>query len=124
MIPFGHETVTLVRRGEAVVNGRTAVTYSVETLTGCSWRRTPRIARVDNALLREEGVTCRVPAGQAVPRPGDLLILGEVSVSVNSGADYNRLVEQYRECDGAFVAASVQDNARRGMPLAHYAARS
>ena len=39
MIPFGNENVTLVQRAENVVDGKTRVTYSKATLTGCSWRR-------------------------------------------------------------------------------------
>ena len=124
MIPFGNETVTLVQRNETVVNDKSAASYSVAKLTGCSWRRSSGILREAETLRPYEGVTCRVPAGQAVPHAGDLLILGDVSVSVTSGADYQRLIEQYRGTDGAFVAASVADNARPGMPLPHYAARS
>ena len=70
------------------------------------------------------GITCRIPAGQTAPKPGDLLILGAVAVTVNSGADYQALIERYRGAEGAFVVASVADNARAGMPLPHYAARS
>ena len=38
MIPFGNETVTLVRRTEETVNGKTKAVYSRLTATGCSWR--------------------------------------------------------------------------------------
>lgn len=124
MIPFGHETVTLVRRSEAVENGKTLVTYFSVALTGCSWRRSARIIRNDSALISAESIVCRVPAGQTMPRAGDLMILGDVAVTVKSGADYQGLIEQYRDSDGAFVVASVKDNARAGMPMPHYAARA
>ena len=123
-IPFGDEVVTLVRRSEEVIGGKTRVTYSSAAVTGCSWRRAARIIRNDSALISEEGIVCRVPAGQAVPKAGDLMILGDVAVSVQSGADYQGLIERYRDSDGAFVVASVKDNARAGMPMPHYAARS
>ena len=130
MIPFGNETVTLIQRTEAVVNGKTRVTYSKATLTGCSWRRKRRLyksdnSRVnsDNAFLSDEEVTCRVPVGQSVPRAGDLMILGDVDVTVQSGADYQGLIERYRDSGGAFVVTSVADNARPGMPMPHYAAK-
>lgn len=123
MIPFGNETVTLVQRIETVVNGRTTVTYDKQKLTGCSWRRTARIIRIDNALISEESIVCRVPAGQVKPKAGDLMILGDVNVAITSGAGYQQLIEQYRGSDGAFVVTSVKDNARPGMPMPHYAAR-
>lgn len=122
-LPFGNETVTLVRRTETMDNGKTQVAYTSQTLTGCSWRRTARIIRNDNALISEESVVCRVPEGQAVPRAGDLMILGDVAVTVASGADYQGLIEQYRGGDGAFIVTSVKDNARSEMPMPHYAAR-
>ena len=40
-----------------------------------------------------------------------------MAVTVNGGADYQQLIERYRGQDGAFVVASVSDNARPGMPL-------
>ena len=123
MIPFGNETVTLVRRTESVVNGKTQVSYSTALLTGCSWRRTTRIVRNDNALVTEESIVCRVPADQTKPSQGDLMILGTATVTVANGAQYQQLIELYRGADGAFVVASVADNARPGTPMPHYAAR-
>lgn len=124
MIPFGNETVTLVQRMEGMdVNGRTAVTYSTVLLTGCSWRRRERIARISETIMFEEEIVCRIPADQTRPKPGDLLILGDVAVSITTGAQYQQLIERYRDSDGAFVVASVKDNARPGMPLSHYLAR-
>lgn len=123
-VTFGNETVTLVQRTETMVNGKTTVAYGSQKLTGCSWRRTARIIRNDSALISEESIVCRVPVGQAVPKAGDLMILGDVAVTLTGGAEYQRLIEQYRGTDGAFVVASVKDNARPGMPLPHYAARS
>lgn len=124
MIPFGNETVTLVRRIEAKVNGRTQVDYTVEVLTGCSWRRMSQRLREGEVIVPYEGITCRVPADQTRPHTGDLMILGNTEVTVESGADYQALIEQYRGTDGAFVVASVSDNARPGMPMPHWAARS
>ena len=123
MIPFGNETVTLVRRSEEVRNGKTAVGYAAIRLTGCSWRRTQGVRRSDNAVLDVETVICRVPADQTRPHTGDLMILGDVTVEITGGADYQRVIEQYRRDDGAFFVSSVRDNARPGMPLPHYAAK-
>ena len=117
MIPFGSETVTLVQRIEDTVNGKKHITYRTAKLSGCSWRRTLRHNREGEVLATYEGVTCRVPAGQTAPHAGDLLILGDVAVTVTGGADYQQLIERYRGQDGAFVVASVSDNARPGMPL-------
>ena len=121
-IPFGNETVTLVRRTETQVNGKTQAVYSTERLTGCSWRRTLRMIREDGTFRRQEAAVCRIPYGQAKPAPGDLLILGNPAVSVSSWADYQALLEAYRDGDGAFVVAEVRDNARPGVPIKHYAA--
>ena len=125
MIPFGTETVTLIRRTETVdENGKTRVSYATETLRGCSWRRTRRDQLYDSQLLPVETITCRVPAGQAVPKAGDLLILGEVSVSVESWSDYQQIIESCKDTGGAFTAASVADNTRPGMPMPHWTVRS
>lgn len=123
-LPFAGETVTLVRRIESIVASKTYVTYATVILTGCSWRRTMRYNRDDKTLIPYEGITCRVPAGQSVPHAGDLLILGAVEETVTSGAEYQALIERYRDTGGAFFVASVADNARPGMPMPHYAARS
>lgn len=124
MIPFGNETVTLVQRIEGTVNGKKHITYRTAKLNGCSWTRTNSIIREGEVLRPAEGIACRIPADQTKPHTGDLLILGDVAVTVTGGADYQQLIEQYRDTDGAFVAASVYDGARLGMPLPHYAARS
>lgn len=124
MIPFGEETVTLVRRIEGKdTNNRTAVSYETARLIGCSWRRTTRLVRDGSAVFAAEALICRVPAGQTKPRPGDLMILGVADVTITSGADYQSLIEEYRDSDGGFVVTSVKDNARPGMPIPHYAAR-
>ena len=123
-LPFAGETVTLVRRIESIVASKTYVTYSTVILTGCSWRRARRWQRDGEFLVPVESVVCRIPAGQTKPNPGDLLILGEVAVTVSSGMDYQRVIERYAGQDGAFMVASVADNARPGMPLPHWAARS
>ena len=124
MIPFGNDTVTLVRRVETVADGRTRAAYTVSRLFGCSWKRTQGVRMEGEVLAPYEGIVCRVPVDQTKPKPGDLMILGDVTVTVTGGADFQRLVEQYRDTDGAFVVAAVADNARSGSPLPHYAARS
>ena len=124
MIPFGNDTVTLVRRVETVADGRMRAAYTVSRLFGCSWKRTQGVRMEGEVLVPYAGITCRVPGNQTAPKSGDLMILGVVDVTVNSGADYQALIERYRGADGAFVVASVADNARPGMPMPHYAARS
>lgn len=125
MIPFGNETVTMVRRTESTgSDGRTAVAYSTVKLTGCSWHRSTRIYQQDEALIASESITCRIPASQTKPQTGDLLILGDVTVTVTSGAAFRQLIEDHQGTDGAFVVTTVSDNARAGYPLPHYAARS
>ena len=122
MIPFGTETVTLVQKVETQVNGRTSVSFSVSKLHGCSWRRTRIDNPNENAIPVSEGITCRVPYGQTKPNNGDLLILGDVTVTITNAGDFQRLIESYKNTDGAFVAARVTDNARPGTPMPHYKA--
>ena len=124
MIPFGNESVTLIRRTETKVNGKTTVSYTTEHLQGCSWKRARRWQREGESIVPYEGITCRIPAGQTAPQAGDLLILGNVSETVTGYAQYQALIEKYAGGDGAFVVASVADNARTGMPLPHFAVRS
>lgn len=128
-IPFGNETVTLVKRTEKTIAGKSMAVYSSATLKGCSWRRVARkttrnVINHDGAFTPVEQLVCRVPAGQGKPEPGDLMILGDVAVTVTSGTDYQSLIEKYRDSDGAFVVTSVQDNARPEMPMPHYKAVS
>ena len=124
MIPFGKETVTLVHRIERIVQGRTQVSYRSETLTGCSWQWSNQWIRVGEVLTPVGSLVCRIPADQTKPLPGDLLIHAQVTVTITSGADYNALVEHYRDSVGAMVVGSVADNAQAGCPLPHWAARS
>ena len=129
MLPFGNETVTLVTRRETVDNGKSRAVYACATLVNCSWRRVARkttrnVVNHDGAFTPSEQLVCRVPAGQTKPEPDDLMILGDVAVTVQSGADYQGLIETYRGSDGAFVVTAVQDNARPGMPMPHYKAVS
>lgn len=124
MIPFGNETVTLIRRIKGTdEHGRTAISYRKYLLTNCSWRRTSRTYLSENAVVYQEGTVCRVPAGQQKPQVGDLMICGNAANDVESNGDYQRLIEQYRGSDGAFTVAAVSDNTRDGFPLKHYAAR-
>ena len=123
MLPFGNEAVTLIKRTEMKTNGKTTVSYTTHHLQGCTWRRVRRWQREAEVLVPYEGITCRVPAGQTAPHVGDLMILGTVSETVTGYAQYQALVEKYTG-DGAFVVASVSDNARPGLPLPHWAVRS
>ena len=124
MIPFGNETVTLIRRIETVADGKTSVSYTTEHLIGCSWKRARRWQREGESIVPYEGITCRIPAGQPAPHPGDLLILGNAAETVTTYAQYQSLIEKYAATDGAFVAASVSDNTRPGWPMAHYRVES
>lgn len=120
MIPFSNETVTLIRRTESTVDGKTQIAYETVTLTGCSWHRSVSLTRTGEAFERVETISCRSPADQTKPQAGDLMILGDVDVTVTSGIQYNALIESYADSDGAFVVRRVKDNARTGFPMPHY----
>ena len=121
MLPFGAENVTLVQRVEAEEDGRTQVGYVKRALSGCSWRRRAIWKQSGARMERSEEISCRIPAGQAVPHAGDYLFRGDVEESIESGAELTAALEKHRE-DGAFRIASVADNAAGSAPLAHYAA--
>ena len=121
MLPFGGENLTLMQRVEAEVDGRTQVGYVKHALSGCSWRRRSIWKQNGARMERSEEITCRIPAGQAVPHVGDWLFRGELPERIVSSADLSAALEAHRE-DGAFRIASVADNAGDGAPLAHYAA--
>lgn len=126
MIPFGNEVVTLISRDEYKdENGRRHARYSAARLTGCSWKRVARAYLTgDGVKAYQEETVCRVPYGQPAPKAGDLLIRGEAYERVESAAQFEKLLERYRDGGGAFTVAAVSDNTRPGLPLRHYAARS
>ena len=123
MLPFGSESVTLIKRTETKTNGKTTVSYTTHHLQGCTWRRVRRWQREAEVLVPYEGITCRVPAGQTAPHAGDLMILGNVDETVTGYAQYQALIEKYAD-GGAFVVASVSDNTRPGTPLPHFKVQS
>ena len=121
MIPFGNDVVTLIRRVEKVVNGKTTVAYKRETVERCSWRRVSIVNRVDRQLERGTEIVCRMPP-TAVPACGDVLILGMVRTTPNDSAELDALIQSHRN-SGAMRIVSVADNTRTGFPLPHYAVR-
>ena len=121
MLPFGTDEVTLVQRVEAEEDGRTQVGYVKHALSGCSWRRRSSWKQIGARMERGDEISCRIPAGQTVPRAGDWLFRGEVKERIGNSAELSAALEAHRE-DGAFRIASVADNASGGAPLAHYAA--
>lgn len=120
MLPFGTEEVTLLQWVEDVEDGRTRVHYSRHDLSGCSWRRRSVWTREGSRMVRSEEICCRIPAGQVVPRAGDVLFRGSLREPIEDSAALSALMEAQRET-GAFRIASVADNTG-GAGLAHYAA--
>lgn len=118
-IPFGNQDVTLIHRTEYVVGGKTSVLYSCIHLSGCSWIRKHVRNVADNSATYIEEVTCRIPHEQTKPNLGDLLILGNVTENVSGKADYQGLIEKYKQ-NGAFIAESIDDFDKKGFPIPHY----
>lgn len=120
MIPFGNETVTLIRRVENIVDGKTRVSYAMHTIGGCTWRRVST-QRMD-VTQTDKGVqvVCRMPA-RFMPAIGDALVLGICDTVPANGRELNALIESARP--NAIFVTSVSDNARPGMPIPHYAAK-
>lgn len=121
MIPFANDTVTLVKRNETEVDGKTRTTYSTHIIKGCAWRRVA--VHTLNGLQTEKGVqtSCRMPVG-IMPAVGDALLLGAHNVVVENYSALAALVQSNRQ-NGAFIVTSAKDNARPGMPIPHYVAR-
>lgn len=122
-IPFGTDTVTLIRRTEETADGKKHAVYRKLALRGCSWRRTSESRMNGNGLIPSETVTCRIPADQEKPRAGDLLILGEYSGQVTSAAEYKEIIDRLKPEGGAFMVEAVSDNTRPGSPMPHWKAR-
>lgn len=121
MIPFGNDTVTLIKRVETVVDGRTRVSYKKHILIGCSWKRSATRFLNDTDAVRREEITCRIPAGQMMPEIGDCLFLGTPKLTISSAKMLSEALEKHR--GGAMRITSVSDNTRPGLPLRHIAVR-
>ena len=85
MIPFGNRSVTLLHK--------TADGYQAVALTGCSWQDAAAQTMGDKSVTRTAETTCRIPAGQQKPAPGDLLVLGEAEVAARNEVELIRLRE-------------------------------
>ena len=119
MIPFGNETVTLIKRNEITENGRKKTVYSKHILTGCSWKQTERWIQYDTEKRLSYGVTCRVPAGQAAPAADDYLFLGTIKEEIITTADIRAAMAAHK--GRAIQITYVADNVRNGFPMPHYA---
>ena len=119
MIPLGREAVTLFHRVETIDEaGRTKLSWRRIWLDGCFWRHAARYS-----LSNAREVVCRVPAEQQRPGIGDVMVLGHVNDAPQSALELCAVLDRYRQNGGAFRVKAVNDNVRRGFPLAHYAAR-
>lgn len=114
-LPFGNDTVTVLHR----VSGES---WTPCVVLGASWGQQSAYSITSGDAVHIETTVCRIPAGNIVPDPGDVIVLGTCTESAENDIELAKLLEKYRP-QGAFRVQSVADNARPGMPLAHYAAR-
>lgn len=114
MIPFGCETVTLMHRADT---GWIAV-----SIGGCSVQQVRSRMLNNNTAMYAAETICRIPAGGAVPAPGDAILPGRHDAAAANEIELVRLLEAHR-AGGAFRVESVSDNTRAGRPFPHYAAR-
>ena len=114
MIPFGTETVTLLRKS--------GDTWRPVIIAGASWRQKTVRVLTDSAVRYTTETTCRIPISALRPDPGDVIVRGTCKDSAGTAIELVRLLEKYRP-QGAFRVQSVADNAGEGIPLPHYAAR-
>lgn len=114
MIPFGNQAVTLLHKTEKG--------YEHHILTGCSWRNSTARTLSGTAVITTVETTCRIPAGQMMPAPGDLIALGIMDISAGGEIELVRILQQLqRENKPAFRVQRVKDNSI-GIPMPHYAA--
>lgn len=113
MIPFANDTITLLHKSGA--------SYEPVIIHGCSYRRMSRRTMIDGAVSLASVTTCRIPAGNPMPAPGDVIVLGEMHEGVRGDIEFARLLESKRP-KGAFRVQSVADHARPGVPVPHFAA--
>ena len=106
MLPFGTDEVTLVQRVEAEEDGRTQVGYVKHALSGCSWRRRSSWKQIGARMERGEEISCRIPAGQTVPRAGDWLFRGEVKERIGNSAELSAMSN-----DGLSLSFAAQGDA-------------
>lgn len=121
MIPLGNDIVTLIKRVETVANGRTKTEYARFILHGCSWRRKTGWNQFDAEKHRNAEITCRIPADQMKPDAGDYLFLGEIEDEITDTRSLQAAMKAHAGT-GVMEITSLNDNARPGMPLAHFAA--
>ena len=121
MIPFGNDTVTLIRRTQKETDGKRYAVYTRHMLHGCSWRRKISWRGFDTERTLVNEITCRIPANNPRPNAGDCLFLGEISDEITDSRSLNAAINAHRE-SGAFRITTVSDNTRPGMPLPHFSA--
>lgn len=121
MIPFGSDIVTLIKRVETVVDGRTITEYTKHLLRGCSWHKKAGWSQFDAEKHRSGDVTCRIPADQQRPDAGDYLFLGKIEVEITDTGSLRAAMKAHEQT-GVMEIATLSDNARPGMPLPHYMA--
>lgn len=114
MIPFGNQTVTLLHRQNDA--------YKRYVLSGCSWHASAVRSMTGNTLESALETTCRIPADQQMPSPGDLLIMGNVRAAADSEIDLVRLMQSLRDGGKAvFRVQTVRDNSLSPI-IPHFAA--
>ena len=121
MIPFGRDTVTLIKRVETVEDGRTRTEYAQFVLRGCSWRSKAGWSRFDTEKSRNTEISCRIPADQPRPDAGDYLFLGEIADEITDTRSLQAAMKAHRHT-GVMEITSLSENTRPGTPLRHYAA--
>lgn len=114
MIPFGNHSVTLLH---AEGTG-----YKRYILKGCSWKDANVRMLIGTAISSTTETTCRIPAGQKMPAPGDLLVLGNVKAAAGKEIELVRLMQKLKgEGRAVFRVNRIRDDSR-GLPIPHYAA--
>jgi hypothetical protein len=121
MIPLGNKTVTLIKRHKSIVQGREKTTYSEHIIKNCSWIQAARWVLYGDEKRLVQEITCRIPAGQAVPQADDYIFLGTINENIETPADIRIAMAAHK---GACIQIQyVADNAHANLPLAHYACR-
>lgn len=121
MVPFGNKTVTLVKRHANRINGKLNTAYSKHIVKNCSWSQAARWVLYGDEKRLVTEITCRIPAGQAVPQADDYVFLGVIRENIETTEDVRRAMANHK--GEAVQVQYVADNAHNALPMAHYACR-
>ena len=84
-LPFGNDTVTVLHR----VSGES---WTPCVVLGASWDQQSAYSITSGDAVHTETTVCRIPAGNIVPEPGDVIVLGTCTESAENDIELAKLL--------------------------------